>query len=118
MSVKEKLVDVFTHLGEHIQNRDEYGICYTSDFAEAVEEVLKMLKNSVTVQEWISVEDRPPEENARVWVFCDGRTEVMIYRRDAYGECRFYWEDELGLLSAWYKYRVTHWMPLPAAPED
>lgn len=67
---------------------------------------------------WISVEDRLPEENARVWVFCDGKTEVMIYRRDADGECRFYWEDELGLFSAWYKCRVTHWMPLPEPPKE
>lgn len=67
--------------------------------------------------EWISVEDRLPEENARVWVFCGGNTEVMIYRRDANGDCRFYWEDELGLLSAWYKSKVTHWMHLPELPD-
>jgi hypothetical protein len=72
--MREKLIDVFMHLDRHIKIMDEYGICYTSDFAEAVETVLTMLKtqdaNGVTVQKWIPVTERLPEKD--VLVLCIG----------------------------------------------
>lgn len=109
MNVREKLVELLKQMGK--REREEGGVTWY-DVAD------HLIANGVTINDWISVEDRLPEESTRVWVF-GGRkneVEVMRYRRDADGECRFYWEDELGLLSAWYKYRVTHWMPLPKSP--
>lgn len=51
MTNREKLIEVFMHLDKHINNHDEYGVCYSSDFVEAIEAVLQMLKNGVTVQQ-------------------------------------------------------------------
>lgn len=41
----EKLIDVFMHMGDHIRSLDEYGLCYDSTLAEAIEDVVEMLKN-------------------------------------------------------------------------
>ena len=106
---REKLIDIITYYADFLDWERVDGI------ADTIMENCFATDNNVGGN-WISVEDRLPEENARVWVFCGGNTEVMIYRRDANGDCRFYWEDELGLLSAWYKPKATHWMPLPEPP--
>ena len=119
--MREKLIDVFMHLDRHIENRDEYGICFTTDFVEAVEKVLEMLKNQdtngVTVQEWVSVKDRLPKPF----------TPVLVYRK-SFGTLPPYikvdkmileyddtqvWTDEVGN----WKNVTTHWMPLPQPPK-
>ena len=63
--------------------------------------------------EWISVEDRLPEKLDHVLTYRDHHATV-----DA-----LHWIDEDG---AWFSYcftegfdnEVTHWMPLPAPPEE
>ena len=45
MADREKLIDVFMHIGDHISNRDEYGICFDTPLVEAIENVLAMLKS-------------------------------------------------------------------------
>lgn len=50
-NTREKLIDVFMHIGDHITNRDEYGICFDTTLAKGIEDVLQMLKNGVTVQD-------------------------------------------------------------------
>lgn len=114
--MREKLIDVFMHLDRHIQNRDEYGICYTSDFVEAVETVLAMLKsqdaNGVTVQQWIPASE-PPKECGRY--YCNVKSHAFpgsfyqdILHFDQYG-----FHD-----SGIYTDAVTHWMPLPQPPKE
>lgn len=108
MDMKEKLIEVFMHLDRHIQNRDEYGICYTSDFVEAVENVLEMLKNPNNVgSKWISVGDRLPD----AWVdvlSCDRNKNLTVDCVDKKGK----WYSEYADLE-----EVTHWMPLPEPPK-
>ena len=41
---REKLIDVFMHMGDHIRNLDEYGFGFDSTLAKAVEDVVAMLK--------------------------------------------------------------------------
>lgn len=60
--------------------------------------------------EWISVEDRLPAEN----------TEVITYEIDGFvsiGYRRMFvnnlWFNAMGI-----SFKPTHWMPLPAAPND
>ena len=63
------------------------------------------------MSEWISVEDRLPEDNDEVLTFSLG--EVFVTR---------YWK----LTSQWlasdaratHLAKVTHWMPLPEPPKD
>ena len=117
MTDREKLIDVFMHLDRHIQNRDEYGICYTSDFAEAIETVVAMLKNqdANVGDKWIPVTERLPE----------GFTSCIVYRKGIYGGhfSMLRYSQELG----WHFYDsewgdvtvddVTHWMQLPEPPK-
>ena len=72
----------------------------------------KSQTNAVTVQEWISVEDRLPEP----W------KQVLIYSRYDFCESAFYigvpgkwrvtWNHEMLDADS-----VTHWMPMPQPPK-
>ena len=74
--------------------------------------VANLLSHGVTVQEWISVDDRLPEEKANCIVyykhaFCEDENHVGIC------VC-FYDGDEFQMDSL---HEVTHWMPLPEKPK-
>ena len=45
MANEKRLIDVFMHMGDHIQSLDEYGFCFDSTLAKAIEDVVAMLKN-------------------------------------------------------------------------
>ena len=95
------------------------------DVREKLVELLKQIKyvsvenaaniliaNGVTVQEWISVEDRLPEEKAK----------CILYYQHAYCDNDDYWaigmcfyDGEKFQINPAYK--VTHWMPLPQPPK-
>ena len=113
--MREKLIDVFMHLDRHIENRDEYGICFTSDFVKAVETVLAMLKsqdaNGVTVQQWIPVSERLPEKD--VLVLCVGARGGMFI-----GYPRWVYEDEkvayTRVPNSRHGRQTKYWMPLPS----
>ena len=80
------------------------------DPTEAVADYL--LDSGVTVQEWISVKDRLPEEKANCIVyykhaFCEDENHVGIC------VC-FYDGDEFQMDSL---HEVTHWMPIPKPPK-
>lgn len=61
-----------------------------------------LVKNGVTVQEWISVEDRSPEPKAKaICLSRDGEMMIGIY-------------TEWGWMFPCYFEEPTHWMPLPS----
>ena len=100
MDVREKLVELCEDL-ETLPCCDTY---------EGQAEYL--IANGVTVQEWISVDDRLPE----AW------KQVLIYSRHDFCESAVY----IGVPGKWrvtWNHKmldadsVTHWMPLPLAPE-
>lgn len=71
-----------------------------------------LINSGVTVQEWVSVEDRFPEEKVNCIVhykhaYCDNDGYCAI------GFC-FYDGEKFQLDQA---YKVTHWMPLPRPPK-
>ena len=90
----------------------------------AVKSILHSAKpiDAVTVQEWISVEDRLPDNKEHDWVLAQVVEDngfmhiprVMEYRqaKDDWFEESYGWLSEHnGLFS------VTHWMPLPNPPK-
>ena len=101
MDVREKLIEI---LRKPIFPHE------LVDPTEAVADYL--LDSGVTVQEWVSVDDRLPEEKANCIVYyqhsyCDNDGYWAI------GMC-FYDGEKFQLNPA---YKVTHWMPLPEPPK-
>ena len=95
MDVRKKLVELIA--------KAKY-IC-ANDYSDHTEDEYiadTLLDNGVTVQEWISVNDRLPNPFESVLVFRDGK--ISIDYNEGNG---------------WFAYdfngkRVTHWMPLPS----
>ena len=104
MNVREKLVELLSNIYflmiDGPDTIGEYTIPHK--FKEKIADHL--ISNGVTVQEWISVNDRLPKPFESVLVFRDGK--ISIDYNEGNG---------------WFAYdfngkRVTHWMPLPLAP--
>ena len=92
MDTKEKLVEIL----DRFVYDDWYG---NEDIAE------KLISNGVTVQEWISVDDRLPEDSATVLV-CHKNGLVTT---NAWLGAHWWFKDE--------RNPITHWMPLPQPPK-
>ena len=113
MDVKEKLVELL----DRFVYDEWYG---NGDIAE------KLISNGVTVQEWISVDDRLPDETGRYLAvkkriapdeLGGNRTDIVILR--------FFVADGFRMpthIPDWINEEineeVTHWMPLPDAPKE
>ena len=71
-----------------------------------------LISNGVTVQKWIPVDDRLPEEKVDCFV---NYQHAYCYNDDywAIGIC-FYDGEKFQLNPA---YKVTHWMPIPRPPK-
>ena len=80
------------------------------DPIEAVADYL--LDSGVTVQEWVPVKERLPQE----------KVDCIVYYQHAYCDNDGYWEigicfndgEKFQINPA---YKVTHWMPLPGPPK-
>ena len=112
MDVKEKLVELL--------DRFVYDDWYSNgDIAE------KLIANGVTVQEWISVDDRLPIEEAKAheqeWPgeYCEF---LVMIEKGSLPTTLYYDLEE----NEWFRintaleretYKVTHWMPLPLPPK-
>ena len=109
MNTKEKLVELL--------DRFVYDDWYDNDdIAE------KLISNGVTVQEWISVKDRLPDNKEYDWVLAQVVEDngfmhiptVMEYRESK----NDWFEETYGWLSEHNGlFTVTHWMPLPEPPK-
>ena len=106
MDVKEKLVELLQNAKAAMKSEN-----LSCDIARNMFVVDFMMANGVTVQEWISVDDRLPENIAnRVLVVCE-RSNGVFY---AHYEKPFWinLETDKPFIST-----VTHWMPLPVPPK-
>ena len=117
MNVREKLVELL--------DRFVYDDWYGND-----EIVDKLIANGVTVQEWISVDDRLPENDGSYlvtinsfggrkyidvrWFAKDGES-VDEYELAGQENVWYYYDSEWGYISI---DSVTHWMPLPQLPKE
>ena len=108
MDVREKLVDLIVDA----KRTDPE----TGSFTEYLAEYL--IANGVTVQEWVSVEDRSPEETGEVLAIVSGNPHKNITLDHAY-ELSEYDPCDGWILEMWPEWEdavVTHWMPLPEPP--
>ena len=107
MDVREKLVALLKSVLPNFRNNMAYwGEKPIYEFADC------LLANGVTVQEWISVDDRLPEPWKQVLIysrhdFCESAVYIGIP-----GKWRVTWNHEMLDADS-----VTHWMPLPQPPK-
>ncbi len=108
MDVREKLVELLTGF---------YGCDPMYYNVDALAIADHLITHGVTVQEWISVDDRLPEYSndgfADAVLVTDGFVQHMAYFARG-GEWRF---AESGEIKEPMWYRITHWMPLPQPPK-
>lgn len=76
---------------------------------DEIEQLKLQLKAADSVNEWISVEDRLPENRERV--LCFPKNHPFYYIIESDYEC--YTNKDL----EWFKESFTHWMPLPNQPK-
>ena len=100
MDTKEKLVELL----DRFVYDDWYG---NDDIAE------KLISNGVTVQEWVPVTEKLPEDSGYYLVVHRNKYNGSIsIAFEMYIKCKIgeWWEND-------YAYDVTHWMPLPEPPK-
>ena len=99
MDVREKLVEL---IAETIE-------LYPSEREELAD---GLIANGVTVQEWISVKERLPQEK----VDCIVHYKHDYCNNDGYWAIGFcFYDGEKFRIDLGYK--VTHWMPIPQPPK-
>ena len=132
MDIREKLVEIMENLGCN----DEY--CKDCEFCNDIDgcvhrqkEIIadRLIANGVTVQEWVSVDDRLPEmgehyQSEDVLVCIDYRPDDPDTTKDSYvsidhvdfncfGQGWFSCERDDPRDGEPSPYFVTHWMPMP-----
>lgn len=125
MDAREKLVDILDHIYLPMMDGPntigEYHIPH-----ELNEEIADhLITNGVTMQEWISVDDRLPIEEAKAheqeWPgeYCEF---LVMIEKGSLPTTLYYDLEE----NEWFRintaleretYEVTHWMPLPLPPK-
>ena len=111
MDVREKLAELLKSVLPNFRNNMAYwGEKPIYEFADC------LLANGVTVQEWISVNDRLPEPkhefDARNWylvALSNGVVKELAYEFHNHSVFGYGWRETA--------YPVTHWMPLPEPPK-
>ena len=120
MDVREKLVELLQNAKAAMKSEN-----LSCDIARNMFVVDFMMANGVTVQEWISVDDRLPDETGRYLAvkkriapdeLGGNRTDIVILR--------FFVDDGFRMpthipdwINGEINEEVTHWMPLPEMPK-
>ena len=116
MGVREKLVELLDNFHRDLSPFAGNEKLFVVD--DNVEQAEYLIEHGVTVQEWISVEDRLPEEGE--YVLC-------VLKGFNYGGkiqvCKFVPADKFTDKPYFEHFRngfpsVTHWMPLPQPPKE
>lgn len=103
MDVREKLVEQAISYFWYGVSHDIFSEPVTT-YAKLAIEALKK-ENGVTVQEWVSVDDRLPEQGEEaICIAADGDMMIGKY-------------TEWGWMFPCYFEEITHWMPLPQPPK-
>jgi hypothetical protein len=106
MDVREKLVELLDRFVD-------------DDWYSSEEIADRLIANGVTVQEWISVDERLPENDVMVigYTPCDGFMFVGYYHEEPKYDWKV-WRIVTAMRSTKVmKKRVTHWLPLPQPPK-
>ena len=97
MDVREKLLDLIIDA----KRTDPETGSFTEYLAD------HLIANGVTVQEWVSVDDRLPDDD-EVVIICTDKN--FVYAGELIGDTWFLDNDS-------WTATVTHWMPMPNPPK-
>lgn len=111
LNTREKLIELLKRTDretyEALKDREDYREEMLWDYFAS-----NLIANGVTVQEWISVKDRLPEDNSNViaclWIGEESRVYPAFY---AHGV----WWDRV--FSTPTTNTTTHWQPMPQPPK-
>ena len=108
MDVREKLVELLLQ-EDNVCEPSDCKYCGVKGGCGYYRTADRLIANGVTVQEWISVEDRLPDDNDRVIAFRPNEPEISAYKY-----CVMWgWSVKASL-----KHRgITHWQPMPQPPK-
>ena len=113
MDVREKLIGLVKN-ALRAYGRDLEKVVEPYDFIADF-----LIHSGVTVQEWISVKDKLPDQNEEVLVIVNGKPKKNITLNCAY-ELAEYDPYEGWIMEMWPEWEgavVTHWMPMPQPPK-
>ena len=122
MDVREKLISLLILTDPNPYTcESESGSCELTTCTEcrARSTADLLIANGVTVQEWISVDDRLPDQSGEVLVIVSGNPQKNITLDCAY-ELAEYDPYDGWIMEMWPEWEdavVTHWMPLPEPPK-
>ena len=106
MDVREKLVELLKSDLQHFQNDVKYW--HDEHIGELADH---LIAHGVTVQEWISVEDRLPNDSVAVNLHTiSGVVGTGFYNKYTKSWVQWYAGNSLCV-------DVTHWQPLPQPPK-
>ena len=119
-NTREKLIELFVQEHERCDNTPCNECEYSHDNDCGVNALVDhLIANGVTVQEWISVKDRKPENDyGKHWkerrhYLVRLQNGIMVVARYGYKDYGW-WIDSHDCVLDKERYReVTHWMPLP-----
>ena len=131
MDVREKLVELIQNSHKKCKAMkscyecEQYGNSSDCVYLLMADE---LITNGVTVREWISVEDKLPEESGcYLVVYRDKYNGSISIAFDMYVKCNVgeWWESEFACditkqflwATRLQEQEVTHWMPLPQPPK-
>ena len=109
MDVRKKLVEIVCDV---MESDGCIGHCNHSPCFEVERVVNALIDNGVTVQEWISVDERLPEHGGVVLCFMKFGGQRILQWDNVSS-----WWFGYGHGDDWQKADVTNWMPLPERPK-
>ena len=109
MDVRKKLAELIREIS-HDKKLYLYDLCDMFEGSEKIADLL--IENGVTVQEWVSVNDRLPEE----------KVNCIVHYKHAYCDNDDYWAIGICFYDGEkfqmdLSYKVTHWQYLPQPPK-
>ena len=109
MDVREKLIEILKQAPFEGKVLDEWW------WEEKIKRIADhLISNGVTVQEWISVDDKLPDYFTSVLVWCPGNKCIYAAYRNARQEWYTFDDTIAGHVVV---NMVTHWMPMPQPPK-
>ena len=114
MDVMEKLIELLEPHMSGLACEYESGSCELTSCRSCNAKNIadRLIANGITVQEWVDVKDRLPEESGMYIVTAnDGHAQRVSFVQ---------WQKKnrmWNLTGARSYWRVTHWMPLPEPPK-